>query len=59
MGKDWTVEQNTGQVAEISRGAERKEIPRPRTIAADAFLEMLKPGSQVDDGTIRIILTFR
>jgi hypothetical protein len=51
---DWTVDQNNGHQADLSRGTETKEIRRPKAMIPDDFITTLRPGSLLDDTTLLV-----
>jgi len=55
---EWTVDANTGQRADLSRGSECNEVAA-RYDESERVLGSLTAGSLVSDGVIDIVLNFR
>ncbi len=52
MEKTWTVEQCTGERADLRSGTERKEVRRPKDMSRGEFIAVFTPGTTVEDGVL-------
>jgi len=57
MAKEWFVTRNNGSIAEIVQGTKLKEeVKRPVNVSEEDFLDLLKPGTLVDDFMVQHLL---
>ena len=50
--KTWKVITNTGKLADLEAGLEKKAIQKPMHISAREFVHWLAPESRIDDNNL-------
>jgi hypothetical protein len=51
--KTWTVIANTGKLADLESGVEKKQVQKPTYISAREFVHWLGLGVRIDDDSLR------